>query len=125
MQSSRSFPGLPHTSQVRRDSDSPISGRAAIVNARKSGQITPDEQAKLTTDAYKFKTRLAATIIRLPLDDSLDVYKAASNIEKKQIRTAVLQKVQGYYNEVNRGKKPMGEFRALQPRIQKFLGDKP
>jgi hypothetical protein len=37
----------------------------------------------------------------------------------------VLQKVQGYYNEVNRSKKPMGEYRSLQPRILKFLADKP
>jgi hypothetical protein len=68
---------------------------------------------------------LAATIIRLPLDDALDVHRAASNIEKKQIRRAVLSKVQSYYNEVNRGKKPLGEYRALAPRIQKFFADKP
>jgi hypothetical protein len=95
------------------------------VKARKVGEITTPEESKLITDAYKFKTRLAATIIRLPVDDALDVYAASSNIEKKQIRAAVLQKVQGYYNSVNQGKKPLGEFRALQPRIQKFLADKP
>jgi hypothetical protein len=65
-------------------------GMDSINGARKAGKITPDEQVKLTNDAYKFKTRLAATIVRLPLDDALDVYNAASNVEKKQIRAAVL-----------------------------------
>ena len=100
-------------------------GKTAIIKARVAGQITVPEETKLILDAYKFKTRLAATIVRLPLDDALDVYKTASNIEKKQIRTAVLQKVQSYYNSVNQGKKPIGEFRSLKPRIQTFLADRP
>jgi hypothetical protein len=98
---------------------------AAINDARKAEKITPDDQKQMIEDAYKYPTRLAANIQHLPIDDALDVYAAASQQEKKQIRHAVLSKVQSYYNSVSQGKKPLGEYRALAPRIQKFFADKP
>jgi hypothetical protein len=99
---------------------------AADINAaRKAGKITDSDQTQMISDAYKYPTRLAATIAHLPIDDALDVYSAASQQEKKQIRHAVLSKVQSYYDSVSKGKKPLGEYRALAPRIQKFFVDKP
>ena len=61
----------------------------------------------------KYPTRLAANIQDLPIDDALDVYAAASQQEKKQVRHAVLSKIMSYYNSVSQGKKPLGEYRAL------------
>jgi hypothetical protein len=46
-----------------------------------------------------------------------------SQQEKKEIRYAVLSKVQNYYDSVSKGKKPLGECRALAPRL--LFADKP
>jgi hypothetical protein len=80
---------------------------------------------QMTKDAYTYPTRLAQTIAHLPLEDSLDVYAAASQQEKKDIRRAVASKIAPYYSLVEKGKKSSADYKAVQPRIQKFFQDKP
>lgn len=75
-----------------------------------------DEQTQMLRDAYKYPTRLMATVARLPLDDALDVYAAASNEEKKALRREIALKIQSCYQMVERGKKPYSEYKALAPR---------
>jgi hypothetical protein len=47
--------------------------------------IGVDEQKQMLQDVYRYPTRLTATVARLPLEDSLDVYAAAANVEKESI----------------------------------------
>jgi hypothetical protein len=69
-------------------------------------------------------TRLSQTAAHLPLEDSLDVYAAASLQEKKEIRRAAASKIASYYSLVEHGKKSNAR-KAIKPRIQKFSQDKP
>ncbi len=84
-----------------------------------------NDQTQMMKDAYLYPTRLTATAAHLPLEDSLDVYDAASQQEKKALRREVASKIQGYYTLVERGKKSMSEFRAIQPPVKKFFAEKP
>jgi hypothetical protein len=60
-------------------------------------------------DVYRYRTRVAATVARLPLEAALDVYAAAANQEKKALRRGIASKVESYYKMVERGKKPYGD----------------
>jgi hypothetical protein len=60
----------------------------------------------------------------LQLEDSLDVYAAAANQERKALRREIASKIESYYL-VERGKTSYGDYRAIAPRIQKFFADKP
>jgi hypothetical protein len=108
-----------------KDAQAVAKGKQAIIQGVRDKTITGDEANKLIQDAVKYKTRLGATVARLPLDDALDVYAAASQQEKKAIRQAVAMKISSYYSLVERGKKSSAEYKAIQPRIQKFFQDKP
>jgi hypothetical protein len=110
---------------VAKDADARKAAAGAINDARKAGTISVDEQTRMVQDAYRYPTRLTATIAHLPLDDALDVYAAAGQQEKKQIRREIASKVQSYYLAVERGKKPYGDYEAMAPRIRKFFADKP
>jgi hypothetical protein len=79
----------------------------------------------MVKDAYTYPTRLTQPVAHLPLEDSLEVYAAASQQEKKEIRRAVAAKIASYYSLVEKGKKAAAEYRSSQPRIQKFFQDKP
>jgi hypothetical protein len=100
------------------------SASAAIMAAQKAGTISSDEQTKLMKDATQYPTRLAATVARLPLEYSLDVYDLAGVTEKQQIRLAINKKIQSYYGDGMKGKKSIGDYKSIQPKIQRFFSDK-
>jgi hypothetical protein len=99
--------------------------REDIDAARKSGTITLQDEERMMLAPYKYPSRLAATVARLPLEDALDVYHAVGLQEKRIIRAEIAQKVSSYYQSVATGKRSEKEYKALKPRIQQFFQDKP
>jgi predicted ABC-type ATPase len=100
-------------------------GKQAILQGVRDKTITSEEANKLIQDSVKYKTRLAATVARLPLEDAIDVWGAASQQEKKELRQTMLGKVSSYEKMVTERRKSIDEFRALKPKITQFLADKP
>jgi hypothetical protein len=99
-------------------------GKAAIIQGVRDKTITSEEANKLIQDAVKYPTRLSATVARLPLEDAIDVWNAASQQEKKALRQTMLGKVSGFEKMVTERRKSIDEFRALKPKITQFLADR-
>jgi hypothetical protein len=77
------------------------------------------------TSFAEMRISLSATVARLPPEDAIDVWNAASQKEKKALRQAMLGKVSNFEKMVTERRKTIEEFRALKPRITQFLADKP
>jgi hypothetical protein len=100
-------------------------GKQANIQSVRDKTITSEDANKLIQDAVKYPTRLSATVARLPLEDAIDVWNAASQQERKALRQTMLGKVSGLEKMVTERRKSIEEFRALKPKITQFLADKP
>ncbi len=90
-----------------------------------SAILTLKQAKELKDTARLYPTRIQASIHRLPLADSLDVWDVSSQQEKDLIRREIKKKI-GLWHKTGRATKLPREWDAMLPRIIKFEnGDQP
>jgi hypothetical protein len=115
------------SSIVDKDANGIKSSTQDIIKAAKGNDplISYAEANTMIQDAHKYKTRLESTIQRLPLEDALDTWDAASMSERHAIRMAVNSKIDSWYKQAGAGKKSPKQIQAMLPRVRKYFTEKP
>jgi len=79
----------------------------------------------MINDAHVYKDRLTATVRRLGLEDSVQVYDSAGIFEQRKLRETINMKIMDWYKQAEEGKKTSGQLASMRPRISKFFATKP
>lgn len=99
----------------------------AIIKATKGQDalLNQKQATDMINEAHTMPNRLASTVFHLPLEDALTVYEHASLSEKQALRQLMNQKIMKFNQAAMSGKKPIGQYKAVKPRIDKFFAEKP
>jgi hypothetical protein len=110
-----------------RDAHGTATATKAITDATKGANPIIDykKASDMINDAHVYKDRLTATVRRLGLEDSLQVYDSAGIFEQRKLRETINKKIMDWYQQAEEGKKTSGQLASMRPRISKFFSVKP